>query len=451
MMWGLRNLDRAEVRGVAAGLGLFLVLSFSPGQVHGQVRGTIAGPGHATFPIAIVPPQGGGFDRLGIEFAETLGRDLDLSGLFRVLPKPPTDRQPRDSGVQRQQIDFGAWEGLGARLLVKGAIGTQDGELVVAVRLFDVRERQQVGGKKYIGRLGDLTQMADRFADRILFLLTGEQGPFDSRIAFISTREGGFKELWVARADGSGARQVTRNRTINLSPGWAPDAERLLLTSYRDGRPRLYELSTRTLELRQVLGGPGFVVGGRYSPDGQQIAVAREEQRGNSEILLMSPQGDRLRLLTDDRGIDVSPTWSPDGKQVAFCSSRDGTPQIYVATLASGEVQRVTFAGSYNTSPSWSPAGGQLAFTGRVKGQFQIFVLALDSGAIRQITTAAGDSTGASWSPDGRYMVFASTRRGRGEIYLSDAQGLVQRRLIATSGDDSSPAWSPRLSAGSEK
>ena len=424
------------------------LLASGAGLAQAQVRGTIAGPGHATFPIAIVAPQGGGLDGLGQEFAETLSRNLDLSGLFGVLPTPPTDRQPRDSGVQQTQIDFGAWEGLGARLLVKGAIGTQGGELVLAVRLFDVRERQQVGGKKYIGRPADVAQMADRFADRILFLLTGEQGPFDSRIAFISTREGGFKELWVARADGTGARQMTRNRTINLSPGWAPDAERLLLTSYRDGRPRLYELSTRTMELRQVLGGPGLVVGGRFSPDGKQIAVAREEQRGNSEILLMSPRGDGLRLLTDDRGIDVSPTWSPDGTEVAFCSSRDGTPQIYVATLATGKVRRLTFGGSYNTSPSWSPMGRQIAFTGRVGGQFQIFVLDLETGATRQITRAAGDSTGASWSPDGRYLVFASTRRGRGEIYLADAQGRSQRRLITTAGDDSSPAWSTWLSAG---
>ena len=96
------------------------------GSASAQVRGTIAGPGHATFPIAIVPPQGSGLEELGREFAETLGRNLTLSGLFRVLASPAPDRQPRDSGVQRQQIDFGAWEGLGARLLVKGAIGTQD-------------------------------------------------------------------------------------------------------------------------------------------------------------------------------------------------------------------------------------------------------------------------------------------------------------------------------------
>jgi TolB protein len=423
-----------------------VVLLLLPPAATAQVRGTIAGPGHSVFPIAIVAPTGPPGDSAGQQFAETLSRDLDLSGLFRILPPPSPDRRPRDSGVRQDQIDFGAWGGLGARLLVKGVLGyNNQGELVIGVRLFDVRERTQIGGKRYIGRPEDLRRIADRFADRVMLLTTGETGPFDSNIAFVSTREGGFKEIWVARADGTGARRLTQNRTINLSPSWAPRGDALLFTSYRDGRPRLYEVNLESMRLRRVLGGSGFVVGGQFSPDGGAIAVSREETRGNSEILLVSPTGDVLRVLTRDRGIDVSPTWSPDGRRVAFCSSRGGTPQIYVASLDSGRIERVTFKGSYNTSPSWSPQGEKIAFTGRVAGRFQLFVVDLASKAVAQVTNAAGDSTDASWSPDGRYLVFSSTRRGREEIYLSDWQGRAPRRLIATTGDDSSPSWSPWL------
>lgn len=436
-----------QMRMTKSGFGwLVVVLLLVPPAVAAQVRGTIAGPGHSTFPIAIAAPVGPAGDAAGAEFAETLSRDLDLSGLFRILPLPPPDRRPRDSGVNREQIDFGAWEALGARLLVKGGYAYRDGEMVMAVRLFDVQARRQLGGKRYIGRPEDVRRIADRFADRVMLLTTGEKGPFDSKIAFVSTREGGFKEIWVARADGTGARRLTKNRTINLSPSWAPGGLDLLFTSYRDGRPRLYELDLKSLQLRRVLGGGGLVVGGQYSPDGRAIAVSREEARGNSEILLISPAGDVLRVLTHDRGIDVSPSWSPDGRRVAFCSSRGGTPQIYVASLDSGQIERVTFQGSYNTSPSWSPQGEKIAFTGRVAGRFQLFVIDLAAKAAVQITHAAGDSTDASWSPDGRYLVFSSTRRGRDEIYLSDWQGRLPRRLIATTGDDSSPAWSPWLS-----
>lgn len=412
-----------------------------------QVRGTISGPGHTTFPIAIVPPKGPDGDAAGREFAETLARDLDLSGLFRVLPAPLPDRRPRDSGVVRERIDFGAWESLGARLLVKGVVGREDGEFVLAVRLFDVREREQIGGKKYIGRREDVQRIADRFADRVILLTTGEEGPFDSSIAFVSTREGGFKEIWVARADGTQARQITRNRTINLSPNWSPSADTLLFTSYRDGRPRLYEVDIDGGRLRAIPGEGGLVVGGEFAPDGRAIAVAREQTPGNSEVLIVNPAGEVLRVVTRDRGIDISPSWSPDGRRVVFCSSRGGTPQIYIASLQSGAVERITFEGSYNTSPAWSPAGDRIAYTGRVAGRFQIFVLELASREVHQVTSAAGDSTSASWSPDGRYLVFASTRSGRGEIYLSDWRGLAPRRLITTGGDDSSPSWSPRRPA----
>lgn len=415
-----------------------------PEAVRAQVRGTIAGPGHSVYSIAIVPPQGPAGDPTGERFAEVLARDLELSGMFRVLPAPPPDRRPRDSGVVRERIDFGAWEALGATLLVKGAFGYEKNEVRLAVRLFDVRQRTQIGGKRYVGLRADVPLAADRFADRVLELTTGERGPFDSRIAFTSTREGGFKEIWVANANGTSAEQVTRNRTINLSPSWSPGGGEILFTSYRDGRPRLYEVDLATHQLRRVLGGQGLVVGGTFSPDGSTIAVSREETRGNSEIVLVSPNGDQVRVLTRDRSIDVSPSWSPDGGRLAFCSSRDGTPQIYIADLGTGKVERVTRRGSYNTSPAWSPRGDRIAFTGRASGRFQIFVADLASGAVQQVTNAAGDSTDATWSPDGRYLAFATTRSGRGEIWMSDWQGRAPRRLIATRGDDSSPSWSPR-------
>lgn len=431
-------------RGIAAGLAALCVVGWLTGTAVAQVRGTISGPGHSVHTIAVVPPQGPANDPAGERFAEILSRDLELSGMFRVLPAPPPDRRPRDSGVVRERIDFGAWEALGATLLVKGAFGYDDQEIRLAVRLFDVRQRTQIGGKRYVGVRADVPLAADRFADRVLELTTGTRGPFDSRIAFTSTREGGFKEIWIANANGTSAEQVTRNRTINLSPSWSPNGEDLLFTSYRDGRPRLYEVNLESLSLRRVLGGQGLVVGGTFSPDGATIAVSREESRGNSEIVLVSPRGELVRVLTRDRSIDVSPSWSPDGRKLAFCSSRDGTPQIYVADLDSGRIERITRKGSYNTSPAWSPRGDRIAFTGRVSGRFQVFVKELATGVLHQVTNAAGDSTDATWAPDGRYLAFSTTRSGRGEIWLSDWQGRAPRRLIATRGDDSSPSWSSR-------
>ncbi len=404
-----------------------------------QVRGTVSGPGQTAFPILVSPLVGGDAEARGFE--STLRRDLEISGLFRVLPVTGA-AVPDPSGA----VDYARWAATGARFLVAGRYQPLGSGFTIDVRLYDVIERRILGGKRYEAPQAELGRMANRFADEILRILTGKRGPFDSEIAFISTRAGRFKELWAMRFDGGGLRQLTRNETINLSPSWAPDGRSLLYTSYRDGRPRLYQVDASTQRRRRVLGGPGIVVGGRFSPDGREIAVSLEESQGNTEIVVIDLKGRTLDVVARNEGVDVSPTWAPNGRRIAFCSSRGGTPQIYEAELPSGSLRRVTQQGTYNTSPAWAPDGERIAYTGRVAGgSFQIFVVELATGGLRQLTWPPGDNTDPSWSPDGRYLVFSSTRGGREELYVSDWRGRSQHRLIAGPGGDTSPTWSPWL------
>jgi TolB protein len=409
-----------------------------------QVRGLITGPGETAFPIAVAPLQAtAGAAEAARQFSATLDRDLELSGLFRLLdPASFLD----DGGAQRaEEINFGNWSTIGARLLVKARATSTGGELSVEARLFDVVERRQLGGKRYQGSAQDARRMANRFADEILLLLTGEAGPFDSRVAFTSTRSGRFKELYVMSFDGSELRQLTRNRTINLSPSWAPNARDLLFTSYKDGKPKLYEIDVVTGRERLVPTGPGMAMGAAYAPDGREIAVTRSGARGDSEIVLVSSQGSLVARLTEGQTINVSPSFSPDGGRLAFCSGRSGSPQVYVMPTGGGQARRVTFKGSYNTQPAWSPKGDKIAYTGRVDGRFQIFVIDANGGEPLQVTSSRGDNVDPAWSPDGRYLLFSSTRAGRAQLFLSDARGIRQRQLITSPGSDSSPAWSPRL------
>lgn len=409
-----------------------------------QVRGTIFGPGVKQFPVAVSPLKnlagGPGSADIADRFADIVMRDLELSGMFRVLPRSTYIEKPEASGITAATINFGDWSVIGALALVKGAYQLEGDKLRVEARLFDVFQRRLLVGRNYHGKPANVRRMAHRFADEILRTLTGERGPFDTRIAFISTRAGRFKELYVMSLDGQDARQLTFNQTINLSPAWGP-AGSLFFTSYKRGNPDLYRINLSTGGETRIAFTRGLNVGAELSPDGRSVALSSEE-RGNPDIVLMNPDGGVQRWLTDSYAIDVSPTWSPDGSQVAFCSNRAGGPQIYVTSAGGGGARRVTFEGTYNTSPAWSPKGDRIAYVSRVDGKFHVYTVRPDGSDVRRISRGGGDNEDPSWSPDGRYLVYSSSRGGAKKLFVADANGASEVQLTRGNGDDSSPAWS---------
>jgi len=418
-------------------VGLVLMLSAAEGRA--QVTGRIVGPGATRLEIAVSPLDGA--KGAGDRFAEILSRNLTLSGYFRVLePKAYLEGSaPTDAG----QINFANWSTIGAKALVKGTISQSGDSVSIEARLFDVAQHSQIGGERYNGSAERLPQMARRFADKIMEYLTGEPGPFDSRIAFASRRGGRAKEILEMSVDGYDVSVITNNRTINLAPSWSPDAGSVLFTSFMDGNASLYRADVSGRNTRKLSSGRGLNLGGRYSPDGQKIALSIE-RGGNSDLFVIGSEGQVLKQLTNGAEIDVSPSWSPDGQQIAFVSSRTGTPQVYVMNADGSSPRRVTFQGSYNTSPCWSPKGDLIAYVGREHG-FNIYTLNLKTNQVHDVTSGQGNNEDPWFSPDGRYLVFSSTRVGKPALFLADTSGQQQVQLTKSGGDDTSPSWSPRL------
>jgi TolB protein len=411
------------------------------------VTGEIFGPGSESFPIAVMPLKNLGGDAggaLGTRFAQVMSRDLDLAGYFRLLDPKTFIENPQTSGITASEIDFVGWAALGAQALVKGGVTLAGDTVTVEVRLFDVPGRQDVpqASKRYTGARADLPRMAHKTADAILEYLTGERGPFDSAIAFVSKRGGPLKDVYRLTFDADEPTRVTDERSLVVSPRWRPDGRGILFTSYRQHIPHLFQLDLPGRQVTRV-GGGAVTLDGAWSPDGTKLLVTREDG-GNSDIFLVDRAGQVLKRLTEGWQIDVAPAWAPDGARFAFCSSRTGSPQIYVMGVDGDGLARVSTSGNYNTSPAWSPKGDRLAWTTRAGGGFQIVVASADGSRARTITTA-GSNENPSWAPDGRYLVFSSTRVGRPHLFMADREGKTQKQLTRGAADDTSPTWSPRL------
>lgn len=105
----------------------------------------------------------------------------------------------------------------------------------------------------------------------------------------------------------------------------------------------------------------------QISPDGKHIlfirrSVDKMNDRTRSNLWITDIHGEKVRELTSGNWSDSSPVWSPEGKRIAFLSERDGTVQIYVMWLDTGEVAQLTHVEHKPVGLRWSPDGKTLAF-----------------------------------------------------------------------------------------
>ncbi|MGC1403860.1 MAG: Tol-Pal system beta propeller repeat protein TolB [Thermodesulfobacteriota bacterium] len=421
-------------------IGLLVMIGFfswaAPLLLEAQVYLDIDSPAAKRIPIVIpdFKNQGTSEASLGTVASALLIHDLDFTGYFQVIDSRGYLGSPDESGG----IDFKAWSLTGADLLVKGSYRTEGNQLRLEMRLFDLLQGRQLLGKEYVTSSREYKKPVHRFAEEILFLLTGERGIFQTKIAFISGGTG-KKEIYSADFDGSNFQRLTHFNTITLTPRWSPRGNEIAYTSYKDGGPAVYVLHLPGLQSTRISNRPGVNITPAWAPDGESLAVAINHQ-GKSEIIQVNRSGTVIEKLTQSWGIDVSPSWSPDGKQLAFVSNRSGSPQIYILNVGSHEARRLTFQGNYNVGPVWSPKGNLIAYAGRVGGQFHIFTIS-PSGGDRQRLTSSGNNESPDFSPDGRMIIFSSTRQGRSAIFVMNTNGANQRRITFMPGEQFSPSW----------
>ncbi|NMW20921.1 MAG: Tol-Pal system beta propeller repeat protein TolB [Chlorobiaceae bacterium] len=362
---------------------------------------------------------------------------LDFTKIFTLI-SPPLN--VKESGDQKNSvINFGALNSIGAEIYAGGTVSKKSGMINLDVEVFETASAKPLMKKTYTGKEEQLRSMGHAFCEDLIELLTGKKSVFGSRIVFVSNKTG-FKEIYECDFDGQGLEQLTSTRSISLTPTLSPDGHYLAYTDFTSGRPALYikNLSDKKTSAASKSGvsiAPGW-------RNNSEVATTLSFE-GNQNIYLVKPDGSLSRRVTNNRGIDVSPTFSPDGSKMAFVSSRNGSPQIFIQDIQSGEARRLTFSGRYNTQPSWSPAGDKIAYsTMQGRGEIDLFVINVDGSGLQQLTRNSGENEHPSWSPNGEMIVFSSNRQGKKKLFIMNSSGENQRRLLQGEGEEMQPSWS---------
>jgi Tol biopolymer transport system component len=93
-------------------------------------------------------------------------------------------------------------------------------------------------------------------------------------------------EVWVANADGSSARQVTRFGQANWAPAYMPDSKRIIFASnheYKRGFPfNLYTINENGGDLQKISRDKGFDAFPMFSPNGKKIVFCSNRNNGGT-------------------------------------------------------------------------------------------------------------------------------------------------------------------------
>jgi Tol biopolymer transport system component len=215
-------------------------------------------------------------------------------------------------------------------------------------------------------------------------------------------------DVYVARADGSGARDITN------SPG------------ENDLQPDL-------------------------SPGGRSIAYSTgTDGARDARIAVRDLAGGRSRIVTPALPGQESfdPSWSPSGRRIVFDTlNQSGPGYLYIVRADGHDLHRITGDAEDACQPDWGP-NGLIAYTGGCDlAQSHLFLRDPRGRLVRQLTTDPGRSSSQlpAFSPDGRSLTFSrfDAAFADADVWRLELDGGAETDLVTGPTFDFWSAWGP--------
>jgi len=197
----------------------------------------------------------------------------------------------------------------------------------------------------------------------------------------------GESSVWVTKADGTGATQITPGAPYNVGCfRVSPDGRNIVFNSWKSGTPHLWRMDIDGNNAKPLTDSPDDGVLSDFSADGKWVVYSKHgPERGIWKVPVEG--GNPVRL--SDTYAD-SPMVSPDGKMVAYHAFGGPSPNVEVIPFSGGTaIKTLDIPG---IAPiRWTPDSRGILFIDTKAGVSNIWMQPIVGGPPKQVTRFSSD------------------------------------------------------------
>jgi len=172
--------------------------------------------------------------------------------------------------------------------------------------------------------------------------------PDGSKVAMILSKSGAV-DLWVANADGSGLKQLTKTREDDSSPCWSPDGQWICFATKINERRSLCKIPASGGAVQRIsTGGISNPSEPDWSPDGKWIVFTA--QMGGFDLCVVPASGGSATVLVS--GEDAS--WGPNSRTVVYARRQGDRRTLSLLDVPTKQTKDVSRLSGSNSQPSWA-------------------------------------------------------------------------------------------------